>query len=288
MYDFVSLNLKCTVCGVSIMDREHTVDNKPSIHMKIEMGGVKGNVYLSSIYGSYNFTCDIPMNTGEIVSFTCPHCDKEISSNSECLTCGAPMVPFYLDMGGKVSICSRSGCKNHFVEFEDLTLAMQRLYEDYSLDETHVHKQFTREAKKKEEPEDEAKEMLLTGTFLNTYCPHCKKSLIENDLLKLKVNRSGEIGELLLSPYLNVFTSKSTIYLPEDQLVGDISCFHCGESLIETEKKCEVCNSPVAKIEVGARTRLLDFYICTKKGCRWHGLKEEDMFDIKLDDSMEW
>ena len=44
------------------------------------------------------------------------------------------MVPFHLDMGGKVSICSRNGCKNHFVEFDDLSVAMKRLYQEYGYD----------------------------------------------------------------------------------------------------------------------------------------------------------
>ena len=52
--------------------------------------------------------------------------------------------------------------------------------------------------------------------------------------------------------------------------------------------ECPVCGSDVIKINVGARTKLIDFYICTKKGCRWHGLSEDDLFDIRLEDSLEW
>lgn len=288
MYDFVSLNLKCPVCGVSLMNKEAKVDNKPSIHLNIRMEDQEGSVYLSSIYGSYNYSCDINLIQGVIAEFYCPHCKNEITSKSECLSCGAPMIPFYLDMGGKVSICSRSGCKNHFVEFEDLTLAMKKLYEDYGYDESNNHRPSDIPYKKKDKPVDENKEILETGTFLHTYCPHCKRSLIKNDMLELKVKQGEDTGILYLSPYLNVFTTKSTIYLPEEHVVEDIMCEHCGKSIIEKEKTCEECGSPVARIQVSARTRLVDFYICTKKGCRWHGLSEEDMFDIKLEDTQEW
>ncbi len=93
---------------------------------------------------------------------------------------------------------------------------------------------------------------------------------------------------LTLSPYLNVFTTKSTIFLPEDKAVSDVLCFHCEKSLIEEKKKCGKCESPIARISVSARTKLIDFYICTKKGCRWHGLSEDDLYNIKLEDSDEW
>ncbi len=106
-------------------------------------------------------------------------------------------------------------------------------------------------------------------------------------MLKLKIH-NGEEGFLMLSPYLNVFTSKSTIFLAEDKTVKDILCCHCNQSLISEDKTCEKCGSEVAKIAIGARTKLIDFYICTKKGCRWHGLSSDDLIDIRLQDSLEW
>ena len=99
---------------------------------------------------------------------------------------------------------------------------------------------------------------------VNFDCPHCNKSLIEDNMLKLKIH-NGEEGFLMLSPYLNVFTSKSTIFLEEDKTLKDVRCWHCDKSLIPEEKNCEKCGSDVVKIEVGARTKLIDFYICILK-----------------------
>jgi len=287
MYDFISLKLKCPLCGTSLMDYDHMVDNEPSIFMHIEIGGKKGNIWLSSIYGSYNYDTDIELPRGEVARFNCPHCAKHITSKTECLTCGAEMVPLYLDMGGKVTFCSRSGCKNHFVEFEDLSVAMKRLYQEYGYAGKHFLEHSYEAPVKKPEKKDEVKEIIESGTFLHGYCPICKKSLIEDEMLKLKIT-NGEEGILMLSPYLNVFTSKSTIFLPEDKVVKDLSCFHCNASLIDAEHSCQKCGSPVARISVTARTKLIDFFICTKKGCRWHGLSKDDLYDIRLGDSMEW
>lgn len=286
MYELISLKLKCPVCGKSLMDNDHLVDNEPSILLNVEMAGQKGEIRLSSIYGSYNYKTDIEMPEGEVAKFTCRHCETQISSDAECLSCGAKMVPFYLDMGGKVTICSRSGCKNHFVEFEDLGVALKKMYQEYGLAGKDNFKP-DHEIKQFEKPVDEKKEILESGTFLNSYCPHCKKSLLEDNMLKLKIH-NGKEGFLLLSPYLNVFTSKSTIFLEEDKPLKDVRCWHCEKNLIPTKKSCGKCGSDVIKIAVGARTKLIDFYICTKKGCRWHGLSEDDFFDIRLQDSLEW
>lgn len=292
MYDFISLSVKCPICGVSLMDGEHLLDNKPSIRLGIEMNGQKGFVCLSSIYGSYNYSCDIELIKDQISILSCPACKHQLTSKQECVNCGAPMVPLFLDMEGKVSFCSRYGCKSHFVEFEDLTHVLQKLYEDYGYDDARVGKtpasqQITEAVVEDEKKSDEHIEILETGTFLHAYCPHCKRSLIENELLKLKV-RQEESGYVLLSPYLNVFSTKSTIYLPEEQPISEVACPHCEQSLIETTHKCGKCGSPAARISVSARTKLIDFYICTKKGCRWHGLNEDDVFNIKLEDSIEW
>ncbi|MBI5403483.1 MAG: hypothetical protein HY959_08780 [Ignavibacteriae bacterium] len=288
MYNFVSLNVKCPICGHSFMDDEHLVDNEPSIKLNIKIAAKDGFINLSSIYGSYNYICSVETPTNDIAEFTCPHCHEELHSKVECKVCKAPMVPFYLDMGGKVSICSRAGCKNHAVEFDDLTNALTKFYQEYGFirESTEEEKEF---AELPEPEKDENLEILETGTFLQAYCPHCKRTLLDADMLKLKiVNDRKETGEVMLSPYLNIFSSKSTVFLPEGKPVTDLKCWHCDESLMKKEKKCVSCGSPVARISISARSKLIDFFICSKKGCRWHGLSEDDINEIKLEDSLEW
>ncbi len=289
MYELMSLKLKCPECGESLMDHEHQIDNEPGIKLRVTCNEKAGTIWLSSIYGSYNYAADIELLQDCIVSLNCPHCDEHLISTSQCLACGAPMIPLFLDIGGRVSICSRVGCKNHFVEFDDLSLAMKRLYQDYGYAGKGMKRPSWPEVRKEPEKRetDETAEILETGTFLQSYCPHCKKSLIEDDMLKVKIT-NGEEGVLMLSPYFNVFSSKSTIYLSEDKTVKDLKCIHCDTSLIVEDRVCETCKSPVAKINISARTKLIDFYICTRKGCKWHGLNEDDLYNIRLEDSLEW
>lgn len=291
MINFISLSVKCPLCGKSLMDKEHKVDNEPGIKMAVEAEQGRGIMIMSSIYGSHNYITDVIFGDQEVVTFSCPHCTGKLSKNDACELCGAPMVPLILKMGGKVSFCSRKGCQNHNVEFNDLADALKRFYEEYGIKvynatPEHIH---LRKEQHPAEDTDDHKEIIRNGSFLRAYCPHCRKSLIEDDMLKLKVIRKGvNPGYIFLSPYLNVFSSKSTVFLPEEEILGDVRCFHCDKSLLVENKKCDRCGTAIAKIIVSARTKMIDFYICSRKGCTWHGLNEEDMNDIRMEDSIEW
>jgi DNA-directed RNA polymerase subunit RPC12/RpoP len=290
MFNIISLKVKCPLCSASLMDREQKVDNEPGIKLEIAIGDKKGHIWLSSIYESYNYISDLEIPSGAVALFSCPVCHGQITSKDKCDACDAPLIPFHLEEGGKVTICSRAGCKKHAVAFDDLSTALNYFYDKY----TYVHVENmpvttpTEHVKVITEAEEE-KEIIKNGAFLSSYCPHCEKSLIEDRMIKLAIeNEKGEKGFLMLSPYLNVFTHKSTVKLPEHQVIKNISCPHCGEKLFIKEKQCPVCNSDIAMMKVAAMTRMIDFYICAKKGCTWHGLSDEDLQSIILEDSKDW
>ncbi len=129
----VSLRVKCPHCGNSFMDSEIMLHEAPSIKLNIETPSDRGTIRLCSIYGCYDHLCDFDLKKGEIARVFCPACNKELKSNDECdvANCNAPMIPFILELGGKVFICSRYGCTNHFVAFEDLETQLRRFYHEY-------------------------------------------------------------------------------------------------------------------------------------------------------------
>jgi hypothetical protein len=273
------------------MDEKRPVDNCPSIKLNIKIGEEDpGVIHLSSVWESYNYISSIEIPKKEIIHLFCPQCNSEISGHTQCELCEAPMIPLDLEMGGHVCICSRMGCRNHFVKFVDLSFALKQLYIDagYQGRPYVEDMSLVKEKRGPKSQEEEQRELMRTGTFLMTYCPHCRKSLIEENYIKLKVDRGDKTGYLMLSPYLNVFTSKSTIRLPEDLQIKDIKCVHCDQSLMMKDQVCEECGSETAKVLVGVTSRLVDFYICSRKGCTWHGLSVQDMNDIRLEESLEW
>lgn len=131
MNKVISVNVKCPNCRTSLMDNEHLLNNEPSIKLNIEISTNRGIIRLCSIFGCYDHVSDIDIPHDEIAKFFCPHCNKPLESLELCDLCQAPMVPFVLDMGGRVAICSRSGCTKHYVAFEELSDVIRKFYKEY-------------------------------------------------------------------------------------------------------------------------------------------------------------
>ena len=217
------------------------------------------------------------------------NCFQELKSEEKCNDCGAALIDLHLLEGGKVSICSRAGCTKHSIAFEDLSTALNHFYNEYELQKhtPYCTPKLPQKGKVKEAPI--SKEVLSSGSFLHSYCPHCKMGLINENMIIFKVEKEGgENGIMYLSPYLNVFTHTTTIKIPEKAKVKDVKCIFCDHSLIHQEKKCPKCDSDLVRINVSAMSKLIDFYFCTRKGCKWHGLSDEDLNYIMLEDSEEW
>jgi ssDNA-binding Zn-finger/Zn-ribbon topoisomerase 1 len=126
-----SVNVKCPHCGKSLMDKNKIIDGKPAIAVKITYGGKKSILYLSSVYGSYNIETDLDVPKSKIAGFRCIHCNADLKIERRCDLCRAQMVSFALVGGGKVSICSRRGCRKHVIEFEDPQKELEAFYRSY-------------------------------------------------------------------------------------------------------------------------------------------------------------
>ncbi len=290
MHNLIILNVKCPHCDTSLMDKDRLIDNAPSINLRITVKGKKGGINVSAVYGSFNYSSSLTIPVDSIADISCPHCNTEIISSELCDVCGAPMIPLRLIEGGTVKLCSREGCRKHSIEFEDISVALSRLHHEYGFGEGSQTPSLT--STKVQQDISEKKEdrtIMETGSFLHSFCPHCRRSLIQGNVISFRIVRdTGEEGILMLSPYLNIFTHKSTVHLPEGTRLKDVRCIHCDTGLIEKQKACPECGAPTARFLVAAMTKLIDFHICTKKGCTWHGLSDADYHDIMLEDNKEW
>ncbi len=125
------------------------------------------------------------------------------------------------------------------------------------------------------------------GSYLHLYCPHCKKSLNvekkEDKYIFINIVYKEKSGYLKLSPYLNIFETESDLPLKEGDLLDDVICPHCKNSLLIKDHPCDDCKTPeVAEFIVSAFSKLIPFYICTKYGCKWHGLTKRDEKIIRI------
>lgn len=129
----ISLNVSCPHCRKFLKDESMLIGNHPAIHLKIELPeGVHSQIWLSSIYNDFNYSCELPIADSTIVKFFCPHCGEQlIRQKVTCDDCDAPIVSFLCSVGGRVSICSRNGCKNHYFVFDDVDTALRKFYTEY-------------------------------------------------------------------------------------------------------------------------------------------------------------
>ncbi len=105
--------------------------NAQSIKLNIMTPDERGTINLCSVYECFDHVADISIEEGTVVEFTCPKCNKELLVNEECRICGAPMVSFVLKTGGRVNFCSRHGCSNHYIAFEDLSTELSMFYDEF-------------------------------------------------------------------------------------------------------------------------------------------------------------
>ena len=105
-------------CGKSLLNNEVQVCRRPSVHLIVEKGKKRGDIYLSSWYD--DFRCvepdELHLLPGDKVKFYCPYCGKELPFVEKC-ACKAPMVALGIEGNGSVRICTRIGCHYHSLEF---------------------------------------------------------------------------------------------------------------------------------------------------------------------------
>ena len=129
----ICLNVKCPYCKQSLLDEANKIDGYPSVHLLYQCKEKKDDIFLSSLYGSYNSKIPSSISTGDVLTLFCPSCNTSLMSTRVCEKCKAQMVSMNIDEGGNIQICSRVGCKKHFLEFEDLNTELKAFYNEYSI-----------------------------------------------------------------------------------------------------------------------------------------------------------
>jgi predicted RNA-binding Zn-ribbon protein involved in translation (DUF1610 family) len=133
MKDLFAVKVNCPHCGKSLMDHDHKIEDRPGIRLGIRSGGKMGLIYMCSLYGSYDHESEIDLSTGDVAEFSCPFCDRLLTGSGSCEKCSAPLVTLNMEVGGKVNICSRKGCTEHFVAFQEIGESMRRFYDAYGM-----------------------------------------------------------------------------------------------------------------------------------------------------------
>ena len=236
--------------------------------------GQRAKIRLSPYLNVFETSSTVYIPDGEEVEdLFCPHCRQSLKVPTElCEGCGSAVGhflirPFQKDID--FYICLKKNCHWHGID-PDARQEMELEISGFK------------------DPADQ-QELLKKGTKLQSFCPTCNAGLVQNDDLTMMIeDKEGHIGPLKLSPFLNVFKSECSLFIPPGEEVADMLCPECGESFWLDDKQCGLCGSKAAKIKIKVSSFDVDFYICMRKKCNWHGLSEKDCQRIILDDSCEW
>lgn len=126
------VNVKCPYCRKSLMDEEKQIGGYPGVKTRIQYHEKTGILYLSAVFGSFNILSDIYIPKEEIVLFFCPECNASLLLKDLCEECKAPLAFLELKSGGTVQICSRRGCKYHFMDYTNFAQKLSAFYNTYS------------------------------------------------------------------------------------------------------------------------------------------------------------
>lgn len=117
------------------MNSSVQLDAEDSIQLQAKVLDKLGHIYLSQLYGSYEKSFDTVEDIeGSVAEFSCPHCHHAFPVFGAC-KCKAPIIGFALEIGGTIKICTRNGCKQHSLEFENVDDAF---FLFRSQDDTHL------------------------------------------------------------------------------------------------------------------------------------------------------
>ncbi len=159
-HKFMKIFLQCPYCQNSLMDSKNPIKEIPSIVLKCEIkqdGKLnKGLIRFSAYYGDFVANVPFRIKKGVIGQFFCPFCHTNLKASDECDLCQAPLTKLQIKQGGlleycieayerrlpkppsesafngMVNFCSRKGCKNHHIEFENPDADFTEFYNAYA------------------------------------------------------------------------------------------------------------------------------------------------------------
>jgi NADH:ubiquinone oxidoreductase subunit E len=116
------LDVSCTRCNHTLMDSTRLVDDRASIGLIVTTSSGHGKLYLSSLYGSASFVCDLDIPTATITELYCPRCQSSMTGDQPCAECGAPVASLFVSGGAVLQICSRRECPAHMLDLSGVNL----------------------------------------------------------------------------------------------------------------------------------------------------------------------
>ena len=114
---------------------------------------------------------------------------------------------------------------------------------------------------------------------VNVKCPHCEKSMMDEELkiddypsIKIKIEYKGKNGRVNLSSIYGSYNIKSELDVPKGEIVN-FFCPNC-DSELKSTRTCEICKAPMIAVKSAQEG---SFQICSRHGCKKHLIEFENL-----------
>ena len=91
-----------------------------------------GEVRLSAVFGDSGVETDLAIGEGEVVTYTCPSCERSLTVETPCKFCGAPLASVNLPTGEALEFCGRTGCRGRVLggygDVDEMTDLLNRMF----------------------------------------------------------------------------------------------------------------------------------------------------------------
>lgn len=218
-----------------------------------------GKLQLSPLLNDFACTSTIELTDGQAVKdLRCSSCRRSLGeADVRCELCNSRAARFLVEVDGEhvdFFICMRKGCHWHDIS----QAARSRMI----LEAVGFHQR--------------DKQLIQSGSRLDCSCPRCGQDLVEgDDLVVILVGPGGQTGKLLLSPYLNDFRNACDVDLPKNAVADDLLCPHCVQTLVDEERRCNLCGAPAARFAVRIEDGYARIFVCIRRQCHWHHLDDD-------------
>jgi hypothetical protein len=91
-----------------------------------------GEMRLSALFGDPRAETDLTVGEGDVVTYTCPSCERGLMVETPCKLCGGPLASVNLPTGEALEFCGRKGCRGHalggYGDVDEMTDLLNRMF----------------------------------------------------------------------------------------------------------------------------------------------------------------
>jgi hypothetical protein len=121
------LEVQCPNCHAAL-----TRDQQVVLAAHVVRGNQDGEVRLSALFGDYRAQSDLSIEDGDVLTYSCPSCDRSLTIETPCTLCGGPLASVNLASGESMEVCGRRGCRGHalggYGDVDEMTDLLNRMF----------------------------------------------------------------------------------------------------------------------------------------------------------------